>query len=321
MKKWLNSILGSAPAEAAPATAAADESNEQAEVDTAIDTAFYRWLTWSAGYDAPEPAERNILDEVAALAARPEAGAILVPRVPEVIPRLLGSLADDEISVQDLARDVSKDVVLVAEVLREANSAYYSPSSPVKAVDAAIMMLGQNGLRMLLARIAFRPIIKLQTESFAKRAAPQVWEHSVKCSLAASLIAPGVRANMFESYLAGLMQDVGLMVAFRLCDRFCEDGKVPKSPEFGLTLLSTSRQLSAAIAKHWDFPDEVCEAIRHAGAAEAPVLARVLAQANRMAKQRLLLDAGVLKDDDPLAVAGMDAFQRRCMSKLENAQG
>lgn len=323
MKKWLNQMFGSAPAaeRVAAAADAADDDDTQAGADTAIDTAYYRWLVWAAAYQAPEAAERRVLDEVAALSSRPEAGAILVPRVPEIIPRLLASLADEDASVQDLSREVAQDVVLVAEVLREANSAYYSPASPVKNVEAAIMMLGQNGLRMLLARIAFRPIIKLQSESFAKRAAPQVWEHSVKCALAASLIAPGLRAGMFEAYLAGLMQDLGLMVAFRLCDRFCEAGKVPSSSEFGIALLAASRQLSAAIAAHWDFPQPVCDAIRHAGAADGPALARVLAQADRMAKLRLLLDAGVLTEDDPLAVAGMDAFQRRCMGKLGNAQG
>ena len=65
----------------------------------------------------------------------------------------------------------------------------------------------------------------------------------------------------------------------------------------------------------------MCEAIGCAGAADAPVLARVLSKADRMARLSLLLDAGVLAQDDPLALVGFDAFQRRCMGKLGRVEG
>lgn len=325
MKSWLNQLFGaSADAARAPARAAVPDGGGlpgEPEADVEIGAAYYRWLAAAAGYRAPDTVERQILDELAALASSPGDGASLVPRVPEVIPRLLGSLGEDEASVLELSREVAHDLVLVAEVIREANSAYYAPASPVKTVEAAVMMLGQNGLRMLLARIAFRPLVKLQAETFAKRVAPQVWSQSAKCALAASLIAPGMNAGVFESYLAGLMRNVGLMVAFRLCDRFCESGKVPGSGEFGVELMAYSRQLSAVIAAHWDFPATVCEAIGRAGAADAPVLARVLSKADRMARSSLLLDAGVLAQDDPLVRVGFDAFQLRCMGKLSRVEG
>lgn len=115
---------------------------------------------------------------------------------PEVIPRLLCSLRDEDVSTSELAQQVAQDVVLMAEIIREANSAYYRPMSPVKTVEAAIMMLGQNGLRMLLARVGFRPVIKqMGADGFSKRVAPQVWRQSEKCALAASLMAPGLTAT------------------------------------------------------------------------------------------------------------------------------
>lgn len=322
MKKWFNQLfanpVGASPD--APGPVATDDGGVPGDADAGaeIDVAYFRWLTAIAGYQAPAAVQARILDEVEMLSRSPGDAASLVPRVPEVIPRLLGSLQDEDVSALELSRQVAQDVLLVAEVIREANSAYYSPVVPVKSIEAAVMMLGQNGLRMLLARIAFRPIIKLHGEAFAKRAAPQVWSQSAKCALAASLIAPGLSAGVFEAYLAGLMQNVGLMVAFRLCDRFCDEGRIPGSGEFGIDLLARGRRLSASIAAHWDFPDSVCKAIAPGPDADVPVLARVLSKADRMAKLRLLLDAGVLADDDALAAAGLDAFQRRCLGKLKH---
>lgn len=316
MKNWINRLLSGAESQAAPPEAprAADNAAE----DSALDARYYRWLAGPAHFDAPPETERLILAQVRALALEPAGAAELVPRVPELIPRLLRSLRDESVGTGELAGQVAEDVVLVAEVLREANSAYYRPATPIKTLDAAIMMLGQNGLRMLLARVAFRPIIKLQEAGFARRAAPLVWGHSEKCAVAASLMASAVGADIFESCLAGLMQDVGLVVAFRLADRACLNGKVPSSVSFGVELLAHSRQLSAAIARHWDFPGQVAAAIAQAGEPDGSSLAQALAQGDRIAKLRLLIDAGQVAEDDELVTNGLNSYQRRCLGKLSN---
>lgn len=324
MKNWFNRLLGGAHGDGAGAAAlaAAAAAGDAAHVDTGaeIDAAYYRWLTASNGFHAPAETERRILAEVTAMADDPGAAAHLVPRVPEVIPQLLASLGDDSVSHVEMGRQASQDVVLVAELIREANSAYYRSLDPVSTVEAAIMRLGHDGLRMLLARLAFRPIIKMQAGGFARIAAPNVWNQSERCALAASLMAPGVTAGAFEAYLAGLLQNVGLMVAFRVSDDICEDGRIPGSRAFGQELQGLSRRLSSHIAAHWEFPTEVCESIAHAGDPGDLPLARALALGDRIAKLRLLIDGNVLSEQDSLVTDGLDNFQRRCLTKLGNAQ-
>jgi len=206
-------------------------------------------------------------------------------------------------------------------VIREANSAYYRPLQAVKSLDAALMMIGQNGLRMLLARIAFRPLIKMADQGFARHAAPLVWNQSEKCALASSLMAPGLGAGVFEAYLAGLMQNLGLVVAFRLAERAVESGKIPGSSEFGRRLFDVSRGLSSTIAAHWEFPPDVVEGIAGFGQPDGSPLARTLARGDQIAKLRVLLDARVLDDDDALVTDGLDSFERRCLGKLTDLPG
>jgi HD-like signal output (HDOD) protein len=316
MKNWINRLTSRSDKDAATSAPQAAAGGQAPEVASEIEASYYRWLTAARGYTAPAEIEARILDEVRQMAQQPFQAAGLVPRVPEAIPQLLASLRKDDVPVAELARQVAQDVVLTAEVVREANSAYYRPISPVKEVEAAIMMLGQNGLRMLVARIAFRPVINMQTSGFAREAAPRVWTQSVSCALAASLMAPGLSAGVFEAYLSGLMQNVGLVVAFRLADSICPDGKVPGKGSFGAELLACSRQLSAAIASHWDFPQVVADAIGHAGKPGQDPLAQALTQGDRIAKLRLMIDAGVLTEEDALVTEGLDNFQRRCLGKL-----
>ena len=320
MMGWISRLMGGSDGGASQSAAAAAKAGEQKleqarqmeRIGHDIDAAYYRWLTGSARFDAAPDVENRILDEVRALVERPDDAAGLVPRVPEVIPRLLDSLGEEDVSTTDLSRLVVQDPVLVAEVIREANSAYYRPMTKVDTVEAAIKLLGVNGLRMVLARVAFRPVINMESDGFARRVGPHVWDQSERCALAASLIAPGMPAGAFEAYLAGLMQNVGLIVAFRLCP----DRAVPGSTEFSSQLLALGRQMSAGIAQHWEFPADVTQAIEQAGAPDASHLARALAQGDRIAKLRLLIDAGTVAEDDALVTDGLDSFQRRCLGKL-----
>ena len=326
MKNWFARLFGAggrqsaqaqpgpdaAPAPAAPLASVPDAPGANAQVDAA----FFRWLAGAAGGDAPEATERLILDELARLADSPARAAQLVPRVPAVSPGLLRSLRDESISNAELSRMVAQDVVLVAEVVREANSSFYRPPSPVKNIEGAVMLLGQNGLRMLLARVAFRPVISMQSGRFAKLVAPQVWMQSEKCALACATLAPHAGANPFEAYLAGLIQNVGLIVAFRLIDQVYNEDVLPRSPSFAAALLGQARRLAHGIAREWAFPDSVAQAILDAGSPGAGAMAGVLATADALAKLRLLVDAGELAPDDALVTAVVTPRLLPCFDSL-----
>lgn len=322
-KNWFARWFGAAPArekpiEPAPAACAIPPAPapDPSDAKAAIDAAFFRWLAGAAGGDAPEATERLILDELARLADAPSRAAGLVPRVPAVIPELLRSLRDDSVSNADLSRMVAQDVVLVAEVVREANSPFYRPPTPVKNIEGALMLLGQNGLRMLLARVAFRPIIGMQSGRFAKLVAPRIWMQSEQCALAAATLAPHAGANPFEAYLAGLVQNVGLVVAFRLIDQVYNDDVLPRSDAFCAALLHYARRLAHGIALEWEFPPTVAGAIADAGMPDARALGAVLATADALAKLRLLVDAAELTLDDPLAAAVVTPRLRPCFDLL-----
>ena len=318
--KWISGLFGeqdkpssavlSAAAIVAPAPAPAGAPA------LALDTSFHRWLAEADPRTPPPGTDTLMLDELDRLAAAPGAGAHLVPRVPAIVPKLLRSLRDENMSGADLTHILSQDVVLVAEVIRAANSPYYRPANPIKTIESAVMLLGQNGMRMIVARVAFRPVISSQAGSLARQAAPLVWRHAEKCALAASLLAPRMGADPFEAYLAGLMNNVGLIVALRLFDQLYPDAVLPKSEAFYAALSGRSRVLSARIAATWDFPDTVTAAIEMCGQPGAPALARTLAQAECLASLRLLVDAGKLSAGDPAVLAGLDEAMLACFEKL-----
>jgi HD-like signal output (HDOD) protein len=335
MKNWITRLFGAGgaapaappapPAVPAAATAPAPARQEDAGHEDAghedADLAFWQWLAAGVTAPAPTPHAQLVLNELARLTRDPAAGAELVPRVPEIIPQLLRSLRDESVSGAELARQVGKDPSLAAEVIREANSPFHRPAKPVRTIDAALLVLGQNGLRMLLARAAFRPIAGTQGGRHARQVAPRIWNHTEHCALAASLLAPGMRADPFEAYLAGLMQDVGLIVALRLFDQAADAdaGALPADTHTAARLQAAARQLSARIALQWELPPPIAAAILGAAAlAHATPLARALAQADRVARLRVLLDAGLLAADHP-ALTSLDPAGARALERLAPA--
>jgi HD-like signal output (HDOD) protein len=331
MKNWISRFLGTAAnAETAAAPiperaaagpvaappAAAPYRSEQ------VDAMFYRLLAGS-GADAREGAEATILDALDRLLKTPSGGVNLVPRVPAVIPQLLRSLRDEGVDGTELARQVAQDPMLVAEVIRAANSSYYHPAAPVKNIEGAVIRLGQNGLRIQLARVSFRPIISDQSGHFAHLAAPQIWRQSEKCAAAAAMLARPNGADPFEAYLAGLMHSVGLIVALRLIDQVYRDAALPQTDTFCIALGAAARLLSARVAAQWEFPPPVVEAIANMDASVRAPLAHTLALGDTVSKLRILVDAGKLTADDPALASALEPDMVACFEQLhgEDAHG
>ncbi len=322
---WIGKLFSGDEKVDKPATATREEAPAgvaEATTSAQVDAVFYRWLGEATPQHAPAAVEAQILAEITRIAQTPGTGAALVPRVPAIIPQLMRTLRDDDMNAAELSRQLAQDVLLLAEVFREANRPCYRPryasGPPVKTVEGAIMLLGQQGMRMLLTRVAFRPVISMQTGRLAKRTAPLIWRQSEKSALAGNLLAPAMRANAFDAFLAGLMANVGLVVAFRLIDQVHTDEALPQSDAFIAELFVQARILSAQIAGLWEFPASVTDAIAQAGLADASPQAQALDLGDRLSKLRMLVDGHQFSADDPFVVDGLSKSALACFEKLND---
>ncbi len=291
-----------------------------------INKQFYRWLIGQQRLTESEPSvlDKKILQALEVVANSETGGANLVPRVPAVIPQLLRSLRDENMSAGELSRQIAHDVVLVAEVIHEANSPFYRPAKPIHSLENAVLLLGQNGLRLLIARVAFRPIINLQAGRYTKRMAPQVWAQAELCADACNLLGHEYQADPFESFLAGLMQNVGMIVAFRIIDRGYTGDHLPDSDAYCVAFTQAVRLLSSRIARAWEFPANVVEVIENMGKSDHPMshsaLGQVLHVSDQVSKIRILVDHGQLEEDEYYARMGLSKNAIRCLAMLKRRE-
>jgi HD-like signal output (HDOD) protein len=267
-----------------------------------VDASYFDWLTGRGGEaQDDDPAQSLLLGYLSELGKSDLAGSDLIPRIPGVMQELLKNMRDENVSTADLAQLIKKDVVLLVAVLKEANSAMYSPASPIIDLNKAIQLLGHNGLRLLLAKAATRPIFNAKLGTFTRHAGPRIWEHTEARAIACSLLAKQRGIDQFQAYLAGLMQDVGLMVAFRVFDRSEVSATLSTSIAFRKRLRRKARTLSSQIGRVWDLPPTVLLAIteqdsdRHGN--DWSALGQLLRMGDFISKACVLVNAGWLKEE------------------------
>jgi len=309
-----------APPPVAAATPATPVSFDQLE---RVNRLWNAWLFDCAegGLDLNDP-EKRVLDALAAIVASQQSGEALVRRMPGLIPQLLQSLRSDNFSGAALARTIASDPVLVAAVVRLANSCYKGTGTAIASVEQAVILIGQEGLRQLITTVAFRPIVDLQSGTYTRRMAPHLWAHSERCALAARQAAAGDGIAPFDAFLAALLQNVGVTVSLRFMDgaQAAQDGRPLGSDVFLARLARNARALGASIAREWHFPDTVAQALLEQGQLRKgePLspLGRLLRLTDYLGKVRMLAEHGLVDEDDASLFAGLPPEAAQCYAAL-----
>ena len=338
MYQWLKRLLAKparAPAPAMPAPVApqppappppvlppAVVGGPDFEQKDLVDRSFQQWLFGLPDEDALDttPAEQAVLKQLETAAQSGQNAADMLRRMPGIIPQLLQSLRSENFAGAEIARKMSNDLVLVGSVLRLASAAMQQngENSAINSVEHAIIVIGQEGLRQLITTVAFRPIIDLQSGHYTRQMAPRIWEQSEKSALACRMLAPEFGVDPFEAFLAGLVQNAGLLAALRLMDPAGEAAALG-SATFRARLQQEARAISAGIAESWRFPPAVTRAIREqqlVRGAEPSPMARVLALGDYLAKLRLLAANGVLDDTEHNLFHGLPLGAMPCYAAI-----
>ncbi|HHO68134.1 MAG TPA: HDOD domain-containing protein [Gammaproteobacteria bacterium] len=251
----------------------------------------------------PNAFERRALRELERLTGSRDDLAEQVPRLPSIIPRVMQALRDDDSSAAGLAREIGRDSVLIGEVIRLANSPFYRTGKEVDSLEGAIVRVGRTGIRQLVSRAVFKPLLNLDSGHFTRLSSAALWEQAEKTAVAADCLARREGGDRFHAYLAGIVHNVGFSVAMTVLDRIWDDTDVPRSLEFRSKLSHHARQLTTRITRSWDFPDSVVTAMasyagidgdKHAGNG----LASILYAADKLAKIHTLSTRGLLGGEE-----------------------
>ncbi|MDB6101567.1 MAG: histidine kinase, partial [Gammaproteobacteria bacterium] len=108
------------------------------------------------------------------------------PRRPNLLPQLMRAINDEDVSRREMSALIARDPALVGSLLKMANSAFYRVSfRQVETIERAIVMLGSDGLRSLVAAALMQPIFQVSRTGKFQRFPEIVWEHALRSAHAA----------------------------------------------------------------------------------------------------------------------------------------
>lgn len=255
--------------------------------------------------------EKTFLASVKKVYMRDEMPEALLPRLPMVVPKAMQALRNSKTDANGLAKILSSDIVLVAELIRLANSAYYARSQVLTSLEDAIVSVGFNGIRQMIIAASLKPILSAHVGHFVKNSSRYLWDMSMGAGLLGDAAAGKMNVNRFHAYLACMTSQTGTAVLIQHLDQYFDGKESPRSREFVDRFNQDAAEVSIKICQQWQLPDQVISAHKEQLAINSPYdmsfLGRIAFFSKILTKIRILKANGhssVSANSHPLKIDG-----------------
>src|SRR5207302_472714 len=223
--------------------------------------------TVAAAAPSTPPVKDLSFAEQKALVAAALRKVTTIATLPEVTSRIVATVEDPKSTASQLHKIVSYDPALVTRILKVVNSAFYGLPGQIGSVERAIVLLGLNAVKNLAVAASLGQLfrgVKL-CEGFT---AKDLWTHCISVAVAARELAKQTAMPIAdEAFLAGLIHDVGILVALhvhpdklrQVCERVQKDGGDFCLAERQICGID-HQQLGKALAEQWKFT-QACQLV------------------------------------------------------------
>jgi putative nucleotidyltransferase with HDIG domain len=191
-----------------------------------------------------------------------------LPQFPENIMTLQGLLEDPNHEINDIAREISVDPSLTADLLKLVNSAQFMLPKRVDNIVEAVKLVGTKGVRNLLYSYGTQKVLG---EKYSEMRT--MWTHAYRAAFYAYILAKSFKRRkelLDDVYVGGILHDLGQIVIASLhpdlldrITRVCRDKGIPAKLLEDFSVGLNHAEVGALIAKKWNFPEQLVSAIRY----------------------------------------------------------
>ncbi len=193
-----------------------------------------------------------------------------LPPLPQTVTEIEKAYQNPDVSSKEIAKIVEKDPMVVADLLKLLNSAFYGLRREITSVEQAVSLLGLRSVKDLVINLSVRNMLRtnldpygLTSESFAKISQFQ--------SMLAEAWMKKINPKKVERIrLMALLQEIGKIV---ISDELLrEDEAVPFKAELDAGweireieknyVDATTAEVSAAMLRHWEFDPAFADLIQ-----------------------------------------------------------
>lgn len=196
----------------------------------------------------------EVARELAQLARKLDVDTLRLPALDPTAAALPKLLSDPDVSVEEVVSLVSRDPVLVTELLRRANTVRFGARQRMNNVRDACKRLGTRRVAALAQAVTLQRSFK-PTDRIARDILQNYWQHTVDCAAAASDLARGVDIDGDGVYLAALLHNLGELVLVNATPDLA-GGSLPHEDwvDVAQVIHKYHQAVGELVLRHWEFP-------------------------------------------------------------------
>jgi HD-like signal output (HDOD) protein len=192
-----------------------------------------------------------------------------LPTIPTLLLPLLQHLCEpvEDVSIDRVVKIISQDPSLAAQCLRMVNSPLFGVRYPIETVRGAVLGLGVNRVRQIAMACSL-------LKSFGSRSAVPartLWAHSLAVAMVAEKFSREAEyPEPEQAYSAGLLHDLGILVALTACPAEFESAALVASREHRALYLCERElngfdhgEIGAMLARRWQLPAPYHQVLRY----------------------------------------------------------
>lgn len=135
-----------------------------------------------------------------------------IPTIPVTISRLIKSLQNENVSIDELSKIISRDQSIASRIVAAANSPFFGYPGRINSIEQSILMLGFDFTKSIALGVSIFSLFHRQ-QAVLKR----MWAHSYGVATLSGLMCSKVSvANRGVCFLAGLLHDIGRALFIKL---------------------------------------------------------------------------------------------------------
>ncbi len=205
-----------------------------------------------------EKSTQSLLDIVKEYASSEK---LTLPVFPSVANQLQQVMADTEVSIEQIADIIGRDQALTSQILKMANSAFFSGLNRVRTIREALLRMGTNQVFNCLVVSAQKDLYKSKNPIIDGYLVI-LWKHALATAMGTKwlLKKTGYAELAEEGFLAGLLHDIGKLLLLRVLENLnSENEELKFSNEFITEILDSMHvEQGYNLMEEWSIPPVYC---------------------------------------------------------------
>jgi len=191
-----------------------------------------------------------------------------LPTAPRLLVEVGHLMHNPRIDSEEVVNVLRQDPQLVAQIVRMANSAAFSPSEPVGSIEQALALIGFSEVHRLVGVVATKQMAEQMTVLYPIDVSG-LRLHTLFVAVLMEELAKWAGERRHRCYTVGLLRTLGMMVLERMAPSIAG---IPTFLESGETELDawerkywgiTNPEVAEKVLLAWGLPTETALAIRH----------------------------------------------------------